>query len=223
MQKDDMDIEQEVIRELGRDTRVSPTEIGVQVSNGVVTLTGLIDSPAKRVAAEQAAHRVAGVFDVASDLVVRPPGEAGRSDTEVAHAVRRALEWDVLVPDTDIRSTVANGVVTLEGHVHEWSERGDSERAVARLAGVRAVVNRIEIKPVVPVDTADIDLAIHRALERLADREAARIQVRPDDHGVVEVTGVVHTWSERDAVLGAVRAARGVRGVSDRLNVQPYE
>jgi osmotically-inducible protein OsmY len=219
--KSDMDIEQEVIRALERDTRVAATEVGVQVSNGVVTLTGLIDSWAKRVAAEQAAHRVAGVLDVANDLEVRLTGDAERSDTEIARAVRRALEWDVLVPDDDIRSTISKGVVTLEGRVELWSERYDAERAVERLAGVKGVVNRIEVSPSVKVNAVDVDLAIQSALERHADRQARNIEVQAND-GVVEVTGVVHTWSERDAVLGAVRQARSVRSVVDRLSVQPW-
>jgi osmotically-inducible protein OsmY len=219
--KSDMDIEQEVIRALERDTRVAATEVGVQVSNGVVTLTGLIDSWAKRVAAEQAAHRVAGVLDVANDLEVRLTGDAERSDTEIARAVRRALEWDVLIPDDDIRSTISKGVVTLEGRVELWSERYDAERAVERLAGVKGVVNRIEVSPSVKVNAVDVDLAIQSALERHADRQARNIEVQAND-GVVEVTGVVHTWSERDAVLGAVRQARGVRSVVDRLSVQPW-
>lgn len=40
--------------------------------------------------------------------------------------------------------------------------------------------------------------------------------------GVVEVTGVVHTWREKEAVLGAARGTSGVRNVTDRLSVRPY-
>jgi hypothetical protein len=110
----------------------------------------------------------------------------------------------VLVPDADIRSTVSKAVVTLEGRVQFWSERYDAERAVERRAGAKAVVNHVEVKPSVEMNTIDVDLAIQSALERHADRLAHNIDV-PANDGVVEVTGVVHTWSERDAVLGAVQ------------------
>jgi osmotically-inducible protein OsmY len=220
--KSDTEIKGDVLRELSWDTRVSSTEVGVQVTNGVVTLTGNIDSWAKRTAAEQAAHRVAGVLDVANDLEVRLPGGTERSDGEIAQSVRKTLEWDVTVPDKDIRSTVSKGIVTLEGHVPFWSHRYDAEHAVERLSGVKSVVNRIEISPPPPqVNTGDVRSAIQNALERHADREAARLDVRVTDGGV-EVTGVVHTWSEKDAVLGAVRGTRGVRNVTDHLSVQPY-
>ena len=155
MRKSDTEIQQAVVRELGWDTRISPTEVGVQVKNGVVTLAGMVDSWAKRAAAEQAAHRVFGVLDVANDLEVQLTGVgAARSDTDIAQSVRHALEWDVTVPDKAIRSTVSKGVVTLEGTVGFWSERSDAERAIEKIFGVKAVVNRIEVRPPVRAEAA---------------------------------------------------------------------
>jgi osmotically-inducible protein OsmY len=219
--KSDAEIQKDVVSELGWDTRVSPTEVGVQVKNGIVTLTGSVDRWAKRLAAEEAAHRVKGVLDVANDLEVHLTGGTERSDTEIAQAVRSTLEWDTMVPDKEIRSTVAKGAVTLEGVVPLWSHRNDAERAIERLSGVREVVNRIEVRPTVKAEAGEVRAAIQSALERHADREAAKLAVRVDN-GVVEVTGVVHTWPEKDAVLGAARGTRGVHKVTDRVLVQPY-
>jgi osmotically-inducible protein OsmY len=99
---------------LGRWQRLIPTEVGVAVTNRIVTLTGTVDSWGRKMAAAAAAHRVVGVLDVASDVVVRVMGSAKKSDSEIAQQVRHALAWDVFVPDEQIRSTVSNGVVTLE-------------------------------------------------------------------------------------------------------------
>ena len=145
--KNDQDIKADIAREFAWDARVAATDIGVQVKNGIVTLAGTVDSWAKVRAAAEAAHRVLGVLDVANDLVVNPPGGAHRSDADIAQAVRHALEWDVTVPDRQIRSTVSAGNVTLEGTVGGWSERADAERAVERLTGVKRVVNEIKIEP----------------------------------------------------------------------------
>lgn len=218
--KTDVDIQQDVARALSWDTRILPTEVGIQVQRGVVTLTGTVNSWAKVRAAEEAVHRVLGVLDVANDLQVKVPGAGGKTDTEIAHAVRHALEWDVTVPDSDIQSTVMDGVVTLAGAVSYWSQRVDAERAVERLAGVKKVINRLEIKPNEGIDLGAARNAVEQALKRHADREAARIDVRGID-GVVNVTGVVHSWQEKEAVLGAVRGTRGVREVKDHLRVQP--
>jgi len=217
----DAEIQHDVARELDWDSHVSPTEVGVQVKHGVVTLAGNVDSWAKVRAAREAAHRVAGVLDVANDLVVRLPGEGGRTDTDVALAVRRALEWDVTVPEKEIRSTVSSGVVTLEGTVRTGAQRIDAERAIERLAGVSEVVNRIEINPAEKADPVALRSAVENALERHAAREASQIGIAVSN-GIVTVRGQVEGMREREAVLGAIRGTRGVRSVADQLQVRRY-
>jgi osmotically-inducible protein OsmY len=218
MKKTDTQIHHEVLEELKWDSRVDETEVGVEVDNGVVTLTGTVTSWAKRMAAEEAAHRVSGVLDVANDVKVRIPGELTRTDTEIAQAVRRTLEWDVFVPDERITSTVSDGWVTLDGTVERWSECDDTERAVRNLAGVKGVANRITVEPARPV-TGDVRKAIERALERRAEREARQIRVEVRG-GIVTLTGSVHSRAERESVIAAARFAPGVRDVEDHLQTE---
>ncbi len=218
--KTDAEIQQDVLRELRWDTRIKETEVGVEVDHGVVTLTGDVDSYAKKLAARDAAHRVAGVLDVADDIEVRIPGIMTRSDTDVAKAVRLALEWDVFIPDSKIRSTVSNGWVTLEGNVDSLVDRDDAERAVLRLQGVRGVINNVTVKSR-KADSKEIREAIEDTLERRADREADRIGVEVSD-GKVMLQGRVHSWPEKEAILSAVRHAQGVQAVSDKLRIEPY-
>src|SRR5207302_337543 len=73
------------------DARVKPNEIGVAVEDGIVTLTGGVDSYVKKWAAEEAAHRIKGVQAVANDIEVRLPTSVERTDKDVAAAVTRAL------------------------------------------------------------------------------------------------------------------------------------
>ena len=218
--KTDNEIQQDVACELAWDTSISPTEIGIAVKHGVVTLSGSVDTWAQVGAAEQAAHRVRGVLDVANDLVVSLPRGGHQTDADIAQAVRHALEWDVTVPDQDIRSTVSNGTVRLEGVVSFLNQCTDAERAVERLAGVKRVVNQIEVRPTESVNVEEARQAVAKALGRHAAREAAGIELRADG-GTVSVTGVVRTLEEKAAVLGAVRGTRGVSGVTDALGVQP--
>jgi osmotically-inducible protein OsmY len=119
---------------------------------------------------------VIGVLDVANDIKVKVSGGLVRSDTEIAQAVRHALQWDVFVPDEKITSTISDGWVTLEGTVDLWSQRDDAERAVRNLMGVRGVVNKITVTSEKPV-SADVRKAIEQALERRAEREAKRIHI----------------------------------------------
>jgi osmotically-inducible protein OsmY len=214
--KSDVQIQKDVLDELAWDTRVEPNEVGVEVDNSVVTLTGTVSSWAKKLAAEEAAHRVAGVLDVANDLVVKVRGNR-RTDTEVAGAIRQALLWDVFVPEEKIQTTVRDGIVTLHGTVESASEREDAARAIRNLAGVCAIENQIVVKRTEVVKSA-LRTAIHEALERRADRESDRIGLDVDE-GRVTLSGAVQSWTERQAVVGAARGTRGVESVIDKLHV----
>jgi osmotically-inducible protein OsmY len=147
-------------------------------------------------------------------------GPAIRTDADIAHTVRSALEWDVFVPHQRIRTTVSQGVVTLEGTADYWSEREDAQRAIRNLEGVRGIINRIEVKPpVVPTDR--LRHAIEAALERHAEREAKRVTLVVVE-GRVTVSGVVGSYGEREAVVGAIRGTPGVRAVDDKLRIEPF-
>src|SRR5258705_1204951 len=88
----DTQIQTDVLAELKWEPRVAPNEIGVAVKDGVVTLTGWVDSYSKRWAAEEAAHRVRGVKAVANDIEVRLPVSGERTDADIPAAAVRALE-----------------------------------------------------------------------------------------------------------------------------------
>lgn len=214
----DARIQNEVLLELQWDQRIKQTDVGVEVHDGVVTLTGVVESWAKRRAAQEAAHRVRGVRDVANDIEVRWVGAPGATDTEIAQAVRSALTWDVFVPDDLVTSTVSRGWVTLEGTVDGWSQRDAAEAAIRNLGGVHGVVNKIEVVPA-PVYPGEVRRAIEAALERRAEREAGRIQIDVED-GKVTLSGVVHSWQEKQAALGAAKGTSGVRSVDDRLQLE---
>ncbi|HKB71431.1 MAG TPA: BON domain-containing protein [Thermoanaerobaculia bacterium] len=217
--KTDSQIQQDVLRELRWDARVKETEIGVEVDQGIVTLTGRVESYAKKLAAREAAHRVFGVLDVVDDVEVRIPGSLTRTDEDLARAVRHALEWDVFLPDTKIRTTVSHGLVTLEGEVENLVDRYDAERAVRRLQGIKGVANNLAVT-VKKADEGKLRKAIQDTLERRADREADMIDVNVSD-GKVTLEGRVHSWAEKQAILDAVRQAPNVRFVSADLKIEP--
>jgi osmotically-inducible protein OsmY len=220
IRKSDLTIQQDVMRELRWDTRIGPTEVGVEVDKGIVTLTGTVENFAKKHAATEAAHRVAGVLDVANDIKVHLAGSPGKTDTEIARAVRSALEWDAFVPDQRIRSNVSDGWVTLEGEVEFLREREDAGKVVRRLGGVKGVWNQITIKPS-KADPKAIRKLIEDALERRAEREAEQIGVAIEDE-TVTLSGKVNSWLEKDAIVGVIGHAPGVRMVNDKLRIEPW-
>jgi osmotically-inducible protein OsmY len=141
---------------------------------------------------------VRGVLDVAEEIDVRYGGPEVLTDTDLAQAVRRALEWDASVDHRRIQSTVSEGFVTLEGQVAFLSQREGADHAIRKLKGVRGVLNKIQVKPV-QADSAALRRRIEEALERRAEREADCIRVQVHN-GTVTLTGRVHSWQERDSV-----------------------
>lgn len=218
--RSDKDLKQRILRELRWDSRLIWPSINVEVNEAIATLTGSVSSYAQKVAAQEAAHRVAGVLDVANDIEVNPPGDHVRSDTEIARAVRSALEWDALVPDEQIQSTVSDGWVTLAGEVNNGRERADAERVIRRLTGVIGVNNQITVRKQA-VNEYELRAEIEDALETRADREVERLRIEIND-GAVDLWGRVHSWQERRAVLGAISHAPGVTQVRDHLRIDPY-
>ena len=210
--KSDAEINRKVIEELKWDPRVNETEVGIQVRGAVVTLVGTVGNYAKKLAAEEAVHRVVGVLDVADELRVLVPGVGRRSDTEIATAVRTELECEAFVPDKKLRSTVQDGWVTLEGGVDLWSQRQDAERVVQRLEDVRGVTNRIAVQAP-KVDAAALRLSLEHAPERQAEREGSRIGVSVAD-GVVTRPGRCGKCHDRPG--RGIRAGREARRVTHR-------
>ena len=153
----------------------SPTKIGVAVKDGIVTLTGFVDSYSKKWAAEDAAHRVRGVKAVANEIEVRLSSSAERTDTDIAAAAVRALEWDAFVPVEKLDVTISKGWVTLRGEVEWQFQKEDTERVVRRLSGVKGVTNLIVVKP--RLTPSELKQKIEQALIRSAETDAERITV----------------------------------------------
>ena len=214
--KTDAQLRADVSDELAWDPAINATNVGVTVHEGVVTLTGHLDSFAEKHAVERAVRRIGGVRGIAMELEVKLPTSQQRSDSEIALAATAALRLNSLVPDGKVQVAVENGWVTLTGEVDWGYQFASAEQSIRPLPGVRGLYNRVTIKP--RVSSGDIGAQITAALTRQATREARHIDIKVEG-GVVTLSGKVHSLAEHDAAVGVAFAAKGVSHVVDHLQI----
>ena len=215
--KTDSYLKKDVLTELSWDALVPEARIGVMVNDGVVTLTGHLDTYAEKVAARRAVERVAGVKAIAMELDVVPIDIHQRGDTEIAAAVENILAWHTSVPQDRGKATAEKEWGTLRGEL-DWNfQRRAVERMIRPLKGVVGITDNIRLKALpVPVNLSN---RIQDALTRQAVREARRIEISMDG-SVVTLCGHVHSWAERNAAEGATWSAPGVSRVNNQLTIE---
>ncbi|RYY91202.1 MAG: BON domain-containing protein, partial [Comamonadaceae bacterium] len=144
--KTDQQLKNDVQAELAWDPAVDERKLGVGVADGVVTLSGVVDTYRQKTAAAVAVRRVAGVRGIAMDIEVRLAPDHRRGDAEIAAAASHALRWNAAVPQDHVTVEVDDGWVTLTGEA-EWPyQAAAAEHCVAALLGVRGVSNLVTLR-----------------------------------------------------------------------------
>jgi osmotically-inducible protein OsmY len=219
--KSNEELRGEVMEEIKWDPELSPvaTQIGVAAKDGVITLTGTVDSIRKKISAELATQRVHGVMVVASDIEVSISGSGVKTDTQIAEAVKDALRWHSAVREDQIEVRVENGWVYLTGETGGFFEKMAAEHAVGNLLGVRGVTNNIAVKAK-PVDTKVIKEKIAAAFHRSATIDSSSIKIENTGNHI-RLRGTVRSFAEKDEAEKIVRSAPGVLSVDNKITIEP--
>lgn len=217
MKKSDSQLQQDVQQELKYEPSISVSQIGVTAKDGIVGLTGNVQSYVEKYAAVHAAERVDGVKAVTDELKVDVPALHIRNDEDIAKAAINELDWDVWIPAGRVKVTVENAWITLDGQVDYRYQQSEAENAVRNLTGVKGVSNMITVKQPT-VSPSEVKANIEEALRRAAEIDADNIQVSVTKDRVI-LNGTVSSWAERREVERAAWSAPGVNEVVDYLDI----
>jgi osmotically-inducible protein OsmY len=218
--KTDLQIQKDVMDELKWEPFLNSSEIGVAVKDGIVTLSGIVDSYSKKLEAEKAVKRVAGVKAMAEDLQVGISPVFQKTDTEIAQAVLNALKWHSTIDETKLKIKVEDGCVKLEGEVDWEYQRTNAKYTIANLLGVRSVINLITVKARVTPET--IEQKINAAFQRSATLDSSKITAFVNG-STVTLRGKVRSFSEVEDAEDAAWLAPGVLHVDNKLEIEEPE
>lgn len=213
----DTKIQADVTEELSWEPSINSAQIGVEVTDGIVTLSGHVGSYSEKWDAERATQRVAGVKAMTIELEVRLPGLSQRTDVDIARAAGNVLSWTTTtLPEEAVKILVDSGWVTLSGEVDWGFQRENATNAVRRLMGVTGVSDNIVIRPKLTMGAvkSDIEAALNR--RRWGSTKNILVEVSGSD---VILSGSVNSWTERELATQAAWCTPGVRKVVDNMIV----
>lgn len=214
--KNDAQIQTDVQNQLKWEPEMNAAQIGVAVSNGIVTLSGIVDTYPKKLTTERITKNVIGVKAVALDIQVGISPVNRKSDTEIAEACVNALRWDSSVPDDKIKVRVENGTVSIDGTVEWGYQRLAAKNAIMKLMGVKGVNNLIVVKQ--KPSSIDIKQRIRQSFITTAGHEADNIRLEVLGSKVV-LRGSVKSHYEKEEAENTAWATPGVNEVENKIEV----
>jgi osmotically-inducible protein OsmY len=211
--KTDLEIQNEVMNELKWLPFIRLSNFNVAVKDGIVSISGRVDSYSQKMQAEKAVLKITGVRAIARDTNIEV-SDLNKKDTEIAQSVLNALKWPIMVK-------VESGTITLEGEVQWNYQKESAKKVVADLVGAREIVNLVKVTP--RTSTVEIKNKISAALHRTASVDASNINVEIVGN-VVKLRGRVRSLAEKQDAADAVCCSPGITKVENYIQVeQPVE
>jgi len=217
--KNNQELQTDVQNAITWEPLLNAAEIGVTAKDGVVSLTGVVDSYAKKMEAENAAKKVIGVKALVEKIEVIFPNTWSKTDAEIANEVLTGLKNDWSIPNDKVTVKVEDGWVTLEGELPWNYQKESAKNAVNYLMGVTGVTNNIKIKS-----------ETHDAIEKKDVEDAIRRSWSVDDNDIsvsvsgttVTLTGTVDSWYQKEEAGRIAWKTSGIWHVKNELVVD-YE
>lgn len=211
----DEQIKKEIVDQLYWDGRIDASDVKIEVTDGVVTLTGTVPDYIGFRAAVDDAWSIPGVLGVDNRLIVKYPAEVSLPpDEKIKIYVENMFRWNPSIDGTKITVRSENGKVKLEGSVDSYWKKIKAEEMAYNVLGVVEVTNELAVVPTEDILDEAIGEELIGALDRniYVDVDAINVKV---EKGRVTLSG---TLDNTLAYRAAVDTARHTPGVKDVVN-----
>jgi len=217
--KNNAELQTDVQNAIKWEPLLNAAEIGVTAKDGVVSLTGTVDSYAKKMEAENAAKKVIGVKALVEKIEVKFPNTWFKTNVEIANEVLAALKSNWSVPKDKVTVKVEDGWVTLDGELPWNYQKEAAKTAVNYLTGVKGVTNNIHIKSESQdiIEKKDVENAIGRSWS--VDDSDIHVDVLGT---TVTLTGMVNSWYQKEEAGRIAWNTPGIWHVNNELAVDYY-
>jgi osmotically-inducible protein OsmY len=199
---------------------LNASEIGVSVSDGVVSLTGVVDCYTKKTEAENAVKRVKGVKAIIESIVVKFSNALTKTNSDIANEVLRSLLYNYAIAKDSITVKVEDGWVTLEGEVPWYYQKEAAKNAVQYLIGVKGVTNNIAINS--ECENALEQKDIENAIGKIWSNANQNIKVRVSGTSVT-LSGTIQSLHQKEDIERIAYKTPGIGLVNNELTVEYLE
>jgi osmotically-inducible protein OsmY len=217
--KSNQELQTDVQNAIKWEPLLNAAEIGVAAKDGVVSLTGVVDSYAKKMEVENATKKVIGVKAIVEKIEVKIPNSWTKTNEEIANEVLRALNSNSSIPKEKVTIKVEDGWITLDGELPLNYQKEAAKSAVNYLVGVKGVTNNIKIRSESNdvIEKRDVEAAIARSLS--VDDGVINVSVTGT---TVTLSGTVNSWSQKEEAGRIAWNTPGIWHVKNEMLVDYY-
>ena len=213
--KTDLEIKNNVLEELEWQPILKDAQLGVEVVDGITTLTGTVSNLAEKIATENAVKSVKGVKAIVEKLNVK--NDKNVTDKDVAKRIIDDLEWNASVEQEDINVKVEGGYVYLSGKVKWAYQKNEAEKSLEYIEGIKSITNDISVTE--KTISNNVTHQINKAFKRSANIDAHNVSVIVEGN-TATLQGTVKSIKEKDDALRAAYLADGITDVKNELKVE---
>lgn len=217
--KTNEELQKDVRDAINWEPQLNSTKLEIATTEGDVILTGEVDSYSDKLEVESIVKRVIGVKNLVANVEVQFTGGWIRTNEQIARDVLSALDSNKIIPDNTVTVKVEDGWVTLAGELPWNYQREAAKNSVNFLAGIKGVINNLNIKP----DRDDFieTIEVERAIKRSCSSEHCDIRVSVEG-SIVTLSGTVDCWFHKEEAERITWNTPGIWQVENELVVEYF-